>query len=70
MLSILSPRIEPGAMWKLTINLAEYFELAKPGNYFVSVRRHYSWRGMHSDGKVVPKQNPNDPKAIPFTVTP
>jgi len=68
--SVHSPRVEPGSVFESTINLGEYFQLTKPGTYTVHVRRHYSLGAMDSDGKVVPKESPGDPKPVVFTLTP
>lgn len=69
MYTIRSPQIEPGAEWKSTLDLSEYFQLTEPGQYTVFVRRYYSLRAMWSRGKDVPIEQSSEAKPIVFILT-
>lgn len=65
-----SPRVEPGAEWKSTLDLTQYFQLNKPGDYIIFVRRYYSPKAMDSGGKGVPKEQSSEATSVVFTLTP
>ena len=68
--SIHDLKIAAGAESKGMIDLADYFQLTKPGDYRVSARRHYSWSAMDSNWKVVPTESSSDPKPVTLTIVP